>query len=124
MLNKKISTTVGCELVLAVGSTLDVVFSGGPRPLLGRSSEHKHVISSADPDIVTATDVTQTRADAPEHELTAIQVLCHKLGEAEVTLSITNTAHLPNCINSESVAKVWVICGKPRAVVLQVGVVN
>lgn len=115
----KMVQPAGCELVVGVGSTLEVVFNGGPRPILGRASEHKHVISSADPDIVTATDITQTRADAPELELTAISVLCHKLGEAEITLSITNTAHLPNCINSESIAKIWVICGKPRAVVLQ-----
>lgn len=115
----KIVQPAGCELVLAVGSSVEILFSGGPRPLLGRPSEHKHVVSSADPDIVTAVDLTQTRADAPELELTAIGVLCKKLGEAEVTLSITNTAHLPNCVNSESIAKVWVICGKPRAVVLQ-----
>lgn len=116
----KLVQPAGCELVLAVGSSVEVVFSGGPRPLMGRPSEHKHVISSADPDIVTATDVTQARTDASDLELTAISVLCHKLGEAEVLLSITNTAHLPNCVNSESVARVWVVCGKPRAVLLQV----
>lgn len=115
----KMVQPVGCEIVLAVGSSIDILFSGGPRPLLGRPSEHKHVLSSADPDIVTAKDITHTRADAPELEITAISVLCHKLGEAEVTLSITNTAHLPNCVNSESSAKVWVVCGKPRAVLIQ-----
>lgn len=115
----KLVQPYSCEVVLAVGSSFELLYSGGPKPLLGRPSEHKHVVSTADEGVVTVADITQMSSDSPEHELTAISVLCHKLGETEVTLSITNTANLPNCINTESVAKVWVICGRPRSVVLQ-----
>lgn len=103
-------------IVLALGTTAQLVFTGGPKPSLNRPSDHRRSVQTEDITIVTAEDATENHSDP---DLTVVSVLCRKLGETSVTLSISNSPLLPNTKTKESVANVRVICGKPRSVALQ-----
>ncbi|CAG9865544.1 unnamed protein product [Phyllotreta striolata] len=106
------------EVVLAVGTTLNLVYSGGPRPMLGRSSEYSRTIVSENENIAQVKDVTvlyQTTKD----DITVIQVLCAQLGETYIKLMISNTPSVSNCKPQTHSISTKIICGKPRKVTLQ-----
>lgn len=106
------------EIVLGVGTSINLVFTGGPRPILGRSGDHQRVIVSEDVNIAQATDVTQSHV-LPSEDYSVIQVLCQKLGETEIKLMIGNTPPVSNCKLHTSSVTTKVTCGKPRKVTLQ-----
>mgnify|MGYP005984013595 FL=1 len=83
-------------VVLAVGSSVHLVFSGGPRPQIGRQSHHQRIIVVENEGIVQAEDVTEHNS-VPLEDITILWVLCRKLGETYVKLTISNTPSLPNC---------------------------
>lgn len=108
------------EIVLAVGTSLVLLFVGGPRPSSSWPNEFKRSSQSAFPDIVTVEDVTIPNVlFENQDDYIALRVLCRKLGESYITLSVINTVPVPNCKNQETIATVKVICGKPRLVSLQ-----
>lgn len=93
---KLISPNPRHEVVLAVGSSIHLVFSGGPRPQIGRQSDHQRIIVVDNEAVVQAEDVTDKNS-LPLEDITAVWVLCRKLGEANVKMTISNTPSLPNC---------------------------
>lgn len=106
------------DIVLAIGTSVNLVFVGGPRPVLGRSGDHQRLVVSEDPNIAEATDVTQFNV-LPAEDYTVVQVLCRKLGETEIKLMITNTPVAANCKGHTSSVTTKVTCGKPRKITLQ-----
>ncbi|XP_050315586.1 nuclear pore membrane glycoprotein 210 [Anthonomus grandis grandis] len=106
------------DVVIAVGSMINLVYTGGPRPLVGRNSEHQKVVVSEDETIATGQDVTQFHSIQGE-DFTVIQVLCRKLGETDMKLMISNTPSSTGCQGQKSTVTTRVICGKPRKITLQ-----
>jgi nuclear pore complex protein Nup210 len=115
---KLISPSPKHQVVLAVGSSIHLVFSGGPRPQIGRQSDHQRIVIADNEVLVQAEDVTDTN-QVPLEDITAVWVLCRKLGETDVKLTISNTPSLPNCKSHGSTVVTKVICGKPRRVHIQ-----
>lgn len=108
-----------CEIVLAVGTSFRFVFTGGPRPSRGRSTEYKRVLEADDSSIISAEDITDSSSTPGESDYSIINILCRKLGESHVTLSVMNSPLLPHGKSMGSSVTVKVICGKPRSVSLQ-----
>ncbi|XP_060536617.1 nuclear pore membrane glycoprotein 210 [Cylas formicarius] len=106
------------DIVLAVGSSINVVYTGGPRPIIGRSSEHQRVIVSENESIVQAQDNTPLHS-IPGEDFTVVQVLCRKIGETDIKLMISNTPSSANCQTRTSTLTTRVVCGKPRKITLQ-----
>lgn len=115
---KLISPRVQQKFVLAVGSSGHLIYTGGPRPQIGRQSEHQRIVNVESEAIAQAEDVTSHNF-LPNEDTTAVYVLCRKLGETIVKLTISNTPSLPNCKSLGSNAIVKVICGKPRKLHIQ-----
>ncbi|KAK7861839.1 hypothetical protein R5R35_000596 [Gryllus longicercus] len=103
------------ELVLAVGCSANVMFTGGPLPWVGQSTEHvRHIESGGEQSVVSVTEVNNS-----ERQDTYIyNVLCKQLGEAEVTLTVSNKPVVKQSGHSESTASVRILCAKPRYLVL------
>ncbi|XP_023018857.2 nucleoporin 210 [Leptinotarsa decemlineata] len=106
------------EVVLAVGTSINLVFVGGPRPILGRLSDHQRIIVSEDESIALAYDITQFHI-MPREDHSIVQVFCKKLGETDVKLMISNTPEVSNCKTKTSSIITRVTCGKPRKITLQ-----
>lgn len=108
------------EIVLAVGSEIHLVFTGGPRPSTLRPQDHHRDAHVDNGDILAATDVTDRHTIEGNDEFyTVVKVVCHKLGETKVTLSIGNRPLIPNCKTKDSYITVPIVCGKPRSISLQ-----
>ncbi|KAG5875314.1 hypothetical protein JTB14_016901 [Gonioctena quinquepunctata] len=106
------------DIVIAVGSSINLVFVGGPRPIMGRLSDHHRIVVSEDESISQALDVTQSYT-LPREDYSVVQVLCRKLGETDVKLMISNTPQVSNCKSQTSSIMTRVTCGKPRRITLQ-----
>ncbi|RZC37684.1 nuclear pore membrane glycoprotein 210, partial [Asbolus verrucosus] len=106
------------KVVLAVGSSLYLVFTGGPRPQIGRQSDHQRLIVVENDMVVQAEDVTNSNS-MPGEDNSAVWILCRKLGETNVKLVISNTPSVPNCKSHGSTLITKVICGKPRRLHIQ-----
>lgn len=103
--------------VLAIGTSREVMFSGGPRPWIVRSSEHTHQINiEGDEQIIEITELNERTADYPD--VYVYRVLCRKLGEVNVTLHVTNKPSIGHCKRSMSTATLKVRCSEPRYVSL------
>lgn len=50
---------------------------------------------------------------------TVMKVLCNKLGESRVALSMSNSPSIPKSVNKDTVFNVKVVCGKPRSIELK-----
>lgn len=107
------------EVVLAVGTSIRLVFTGGPRPSLGRSAEHNRALETGDSSVISVEDVTGLNSQPGESDFTIINVLCRKLGESDVKLSVMNNPRSPHGISKGAHINVKVICGKPRSVSLE-----
>ncbi|XP_049962965.1 nuclear pore membrane glycoprotein 210 [Schistocerca serialis cubense] len=105
-------------VVLAVGSARTVVFTGGPRPWIGHASEHFHHLepTPSENDIIEVMELSNIVSDQPD--VYTYRILCKQLGEAEVTLTVTNKPMARYRKRSESVATVTVYCAKPRYISL------
>ncbi|XP_075220860.1 nucleoporin 210 [Lycorma delicatula] len=96
------------ETVLAVGSSRHVVWTGGPRPRLGHNFDHSHVISCNRAII----DVQELIIN--QEGIYVFDVICHALGETDITLTVENKPALANCKSAISTSTVKVFCSKPR----------
>ncbi|XP_068200875.1 nuclear pore membrane glycoprotein 210 [Palaemon carinicauda] len=103
------------ETVLALGSSRVVIFEGGPLPWIIKPSTH---IVKIDVDDTEKLEVTKLEGTEKQADVHAVEVLCHDLGEFQVTLTVGNepSASLPNprMVN----ATVKVICALPDAISL------
>lgn len=106
------------DIVLAVGSTINLIYTGGPRPILGRTNEHQKIAVSEDESIAQGQDITQFHTIQGE-DFTVVQVLCRKLGETDIKLMISNNPTSANCQGQTSTITTRVVCGKPRRITLQ-----
>ncbi|KAJ8985935.1 hypothetical protein NQ317_010692 [Molorchus minor] len=89
------------EIVLAIGTTINLVYSGGPRPIIGRAADHQRVVVSEDGKIATATDVTASYS-FPAEDFSVVQVLCRRIGETDIKLMISNSPAAANCKSQTS----------------------
>ncbi|KAK9877491.1 hypothetical protein WA026_018602 [Henosepilachna vigintioctopunctata] len=105
------------EVVLAVGSMGQLVFTGGPQPLLSRPMEHYRIVTTANPEIASAKDITNPHSMLIE-DFTVIKVICKKLGETDLLLKISNSPIMPNCADSPGSASIKIYCSKPRSIQL------
>lgn len=106
---------VTSETLLAVGSSRNIVFKGGPRPWAGKPQGFRRKISTDNDRVVKITE----RELPTEADVFVVKVLCKSLGEAVVTLSASNKPPVSSCKEGEAISKVNVICGKPRYILLQ-----
>jgi nuclear pore complex protein Nup210 len=105
------------ETVLALGTSREVMFSGGPRPWVVRSFKHLHEISiEGRGDILEVAELSDRTADYPDVYI--YRIVCRKLGEVGVTLHVTNRPSAGHCTGSTSTATLKVRCAKPRYVSL------
>jgi nuclear pore complex protein Nup210 len=105
------------ETVLAIGTSREVMFSGGPRPWIVRSSKHVHEINiEGDDDILEVAELSGRTADYPDVYI--YRIVCRKLGEVGVALRVTNRPSAGHCTGSVSTATLKVRCAKPRYVSL------
>lgn len=105
------------ETVLAIGTSREVMFSGGPRPWIGWSSEHVHqIMIEGEEQIVEITELDEKTVDYPDVYI--YRILCRELGEVDVTLHVTNMPSLGHCKRSVAMATIKVRCAKPRYVSL------
>ncbi|XP_066245926.1 nuclear pore membrane glycoprotein 210 [Euwallacea similis] len=106
------------DIVLTVGSSINLVYTGGPRPIVGRTNEHQKTVVSENEAIAQGKDITQFHTIQGE-DFTVVQILCRKLGEIDVKLMITNNPASSNCQGQTSSIVTRVVCGKPRRITLQ-----
>ncbi|KAI4468828.1 nuclear pore membrane glycoprotein [Holotrichia oblita] len=107
------------DVVLAVGTTKQLIFVGGPRPSPSRIDTFSREVRSSNRQVVEAIDSTEFEAIAGHDDNSVIRVVCRALGEAYVTLSIVNSPMIPACKNPAASVTVKVYCAKPRSVSLQ-----
>ncbi|KAL1512846.1 hypothetical protein ABEB36_002363 [Hypothenemus hampei] len=106
------------EIVLAVGSSINLVYTGGPRPIIGRASDHQKLVVSDNESVAIGQDVTHFHTVQGE-DFTVLEVLCRQLGETDIKLMISNNPTSSNCQGQTSSVTTRVVCGKPRRVTLQ-----
>ncbi|XP_057657575.1 nuclear pore membrane glycoprotein 210 [Diorhabda carinulata] len=106
------------EVVLAVGTSINLVYAGGPRPMIGRAADFQRIVVSEDETIAVAIDVTD-RYKPPREDTTVVEVLCRKIGETDVKLMISNTPTASNCKSQTHSVRTRINCAKPRKIVLQ-----
>ncbi|XP_076259039.1 nucleoporin 210 [Rhynchophorus ferrugineus] len=106
------------DVVLAVGSSINLVYTGGPRPMMGRASEHQKTVVSEDETVAQGHDISELHIIQGE-DFTVVQVLCKKLGETNIKLMISNNPTSTNCQGQTSSVTTRIICGKPRRILLQ-----
>ncbi|KAJ8968307.1 hypothetical protein NQ314_002368 [Rhamnusium bicolor] len=106
------------EIVLAIGTSVNLVYVGGPRPIMGRAGDHQRVVVSEDEKIARATDITQF-CTLPGEDFSVVQIVCRKLGETDIKLMISNIPTASNCKSQTSSVTTRITCGKPRKVTLQ-----
>lgn len=108
------------ETVLALGTSRQLVFVGGPRPWPGRGSEHGKVISQGEnakskKDMLEIGELPHLSIDVRDRYV--YTVLCRVLGETKVTLTVFSEGRSGQRI--ESTASVNVYCAKPRFALLK-----
>lgn len=105
------------DALLAVESSLNIVWAGGPLPWIKKPESHFHKLSVQDESIVKAGPRILS-AGAVSNTLFAFEVACLKLGETEVTLEVGNrkSPSLPQPVVVSS--KIKVVCGQPESLEL------
>lgn len=108
---------VSRETVLAIGTSREVMFSGGPREWIGWSSERTHqIMVEGEEQIVEVTELDEKTVN--HSDVYTYRILCRELGEVDMTLHVTNMPSLGHCKSSVAMATIKVQCAKPRYVSL------
>lgn len=106
------------ETLLALGSSRNVVFKGGPLPWTNRSRDYSREILVSNEEV----------AEVAEHEdpsniglfdRTVFKVTCKALGKSTLTYTVSNVPLFPNCKHTRASETIEVTCGKPRYMYLQ-----
>lgn len=107
------------ETVLALGTSRQLVFVGGPRPWPGRGAEHGKSIAQGDAkskkDMLEIAELPNLSTDIRDRYV--YTVLCKVLGETKVTLSVFSEGRSGQRIQSSASVKVF--CAKPRFAALR-----
>lgn len=103
--------------VLALHTSIDLAFEGGPRPFAGRLEDHyANLEPNNDPIIKVEPVIDRYRFNKDLH---VFRIGCNQYGEVALTLSVGNqpSAMLPNPSTSQS--SVRIICTKPDSIQLK-----
>lgn len=102
------------ESVLAVGSSRNVIFKGGPYPWSGKHDGYRREISSENEivDIMEEHQVT-------DPDISVFKIVCRELGESTLTFTISNIPLFQTCKMTVATATIRVLCAKPRYIFLQ-----
>lgn len=117
--NPKSSTTI-----LAVATSRNIAFVGGPRPWAIRPSENSHYLTNIiDPKKENWNDVVEfkeivDKSQSQHRDFYVYHVVCLKLGTVTLNLKVINKIPASNNKPTEESVNVTVICGKPRYLVL------
>ncbi|XP_058809329.1 nuclear pore membrane glycoprotein 210 isoform X2 [Phymastichus coffea] len=106
---------IKAETLLAVGSSRNIIFKGGPRPWVDSTYGYQREAHVTDNNIIEVSEFEPNYED----EISVFKVLCKSLGEARLTFTVYNEPIFPSCKGGEAVAHVRVICAKPRYIYLQ-----
>ncbi|CAG7817186.1 unnamed protein product [Allacma fusca] len=104
--------------VLAVGSTRQLAFEGGPRPLLEKHGFYRTITVAN----VTVARATEIKTDTGKDDLYVYTVLCQEIGQTSVVLEVGNKQKQSNK-NSRPIrraADVTVICAEPAQIYFKV----
>ncbi|XP_001601346.4 nuclear pore membrane glycoprotein 210 [Nasonia vitripennis] len=103
------------ETVLAVGSSRNIIFKGGPQAWSGVHQGYQREAIVSDNNILDVVEQESTY----DYEVSVFRVLCKALGEGYLTFSVYNMPMLPSCKGGDAIAKVKVICAKPHYIYLR-----
>jgi len=87
-------------VVLAVGSSKQIVFEGGPRPLLEKSSGFSKTLEIKNATVASNTYVKV--ASGLRDDIYVYEVLCREIGETEAVFSIGNSKLTEQTVSVES----------------------
>ncbi|XP_015601046.1 nuclear pore membrane glycoprotein 210 [Cephus cinctus] len=105
------------ETLLTVGSSRKILFKGGPHPWSIKPQGYSREARVSDNMVIESHEYAYSTSGFSDVAL--FEVTCKALGEANFIYTVSNLPLLPNCQKTEAVAKVRVICGKPRYIYLQ-----
>lgn len=88
---KPLGLSLNAQVVLAVGSSRDVLLKGGPSAWVGKPSQYVRAAESEDEEVVTVALLEEVA-----HPFTGARVLCHKLGEANIRVIVGNKESATN----------------------------
>ncbi|KAJ9594722.1 hypothetical protein L9F63_013996, partial [Diploptera punctata] len=106
------------QTVLAIGTSREVVFAGGPRPWIGRSSQHTHHVTLEGDE--QSIEVVELDNKSDLTDIYIYRVICRELGEVDLTLHVANQPSLRHSKKSESTATLRILCARPRYVELKI----
>ncbi|KAG8042203.1 hypothetical protein G9C98_000194 [Cotesia typhae] len=101
------------ETLLAVGSSRNIIFKGGPHPWTGKPNSFSREIALSDEEIIQVDELDDTVG------VSIFKVTCRALGQATLTYKVFNKPFFPNCYSNGATAIVQIICSKPRYIYLQ-----
>ncbi|EFN86735.1 Nuclear pore membrane glycoprotein 210 [Harpegnathos saltator] len=105
------------ETLLALGSSRNVVFKGGPLPWTNRSRDYLREIHLSNEEIVQVLD--EDPSNVGSFDWTVFKVICKALGKSTLTYTVSNVPLFPNCKHNRASETIEVTCGKPRYMYLQ-----
>ena len=105
----------GSRLVLALESSADVVWVGGPNPWLTAPEKHFHKVSLGEGD-----DESVVKIDAKKNwnAMYVYRATCLKLGSVSATLAVGNLASKDLPMPAVSTSTVEIVCAQPDRVKL------
>lgn len=106
------------ETLLALGSSRNVVFKGGPLPWTNRSRDYSREILLSNEEIAEVTE-HEDSSNAGPFDRTVFKVICKALGKSTLTYTVSNVPLFPNCKQTHARETIEVTCGKPRYMYLQ-----
>lgn len=105
------------ETLLAVGSSRNVVFKGGPLPWANKSQDYSRQIHLSDERIAEVAHYEDSLSEQ-QFDKTVFRVICKALGETALTYTVSNVPLFPNCRHTRVSETINVVCGKPRYIYL------
>ncbi|KMQ97059.1 putative nuclear pore membrane glycoprotein 210 [Lasius niger] len=105
------------KTLLAVGSSRNVVFKGGPLPWTNKSQDYSREIRLSNEQIVEMAEYEDS-SNGP-FDRAVFKVICKALGETTLTYTVSNVPLLANCRRTHASETITIVCGKPRYIYLQ-----
>lgn len=103
--------------LLAVGSSRNVVFKGGPQPWTNKSQNYLQSIHLSSEQIAEV--VKHEVSSSGPFDRAVFTVICKALGKTVLTYTVSNVPVFPNCQHTRASERIEVVCGKPRYIYLQ-----
>jgi nuclear pore complex protein Nup210 len=105
------------QTLLAIGSSRNVVFKGGPLPWTNKSQNYLQNIHLSNKQV----------AEVLKHEVSlnrlfdraVFTIICKTLGKTVLTYTVSNVPVFSNCQHTHASETIEIVCGKPRYIYLQ-----